>query len=70
LDIDALELTTEELIDLLKMRMVDEESKELLFTILELSDSVKFAKYIPDTSDHQQSMEMAYKFIEVMRQAQ
>lgn len=64
LDIDVLELTTEELDDILRIRMINEGSKELLLSILELSDSVKFAKYIPDASDRQKSMEMAYEVVE------
>ena len=67
LDIDALELTTEELDEILKIRMVNEGGEKILLSILELSDSVKFAKYIPDTSDHQRSMEMAHKFVEETR---
>lgn len=67
LDIDALELTTDELVEVFKIRMIDGAAKEMLFNILELSDSVKFAKYIPDASDHDKSMKMAYAFVEAMR---
>ena len=68
LGIDGLELTTEELAEILKIRMISPDSREKLFYILELSDSVKFAKYIPNASDHEKSMAMAYKFVEEMRE--
>jgi len=68
LAIDALELTTDELANIFKARMINEAAKGMLFYVLELSDSVKFAKYIPDASDHQKSMEVAYKFVEEMRE--
>ena len=69
LNIDALELTTEELGEILRIRMVNESAKEILSRILELSDSVKFAKYIPVESDHKKLMEMAFAFVEGMRSA-
>jgi len=68
LGIDALELTTEELADILKIRIINPGSLQTLFYILELSDSVKFAKYIPNATDHEKAMAMAYRFVEEMKE--
>lgn len=57
--VDAMELSTEELTDTLAHGTMQAASLQKLSDILELSDSVKFAKYVPDQSDHQRSMEAA-----------
>jgi len=66
-EIDALELTTEELAEVLNRKSLKTYAGQILFHILELSDSVKFAKYKPDASDHEKAMSVAYEFIELLR---
>ena len=66
-DIDALDLTTQELAEILKRKPLKADAGQILFHILELSDSVKFAKYKPDESDHIKAMSEAYEFVSLLR---
>ncbi len=67
LEIDALELTTEELAAVLSRKSIKSEARQVLFKVLELSDSVKFAKYNPEVADHEKAMRQANEFIELLR---
>ena len=61
--VKAHEQTTDELFENLVRKDILNESKTLLRQILNLSDLVKFAKYKPEASENEQSMEKAISFI-------
>jgi hypothetical protein len=65
--IDAIELTTEELLEKLNAKKYRSERIGIISEILELSDSVKFAKYHPDDNDHARVMKLALELVEAMR---
>lgn len=66
-EIEALELTTGELAEVLDRKSIKPGARQVLFKVLELSDSVKFAKYNPKVSDHEKAMSEAYEFVELFR---
>lgn len=61
--INALELTSEEIIKVFKSQVVDSESKAKLSQILTLSDFVKFAKQIPIEVEHTLTLNNAFDFV-------
>ncbi len=61
--INALELTSEEIIKIFKSQVVDAESKGKLNQILTLSDFVKFAKQIPIEAEHTLTLNNAFDFV-------
>lgn len=61
--INALELTSEEIIKVFKSQVVDSESKLKLSQILTLSDFVKFAKQIPIEAEHTLTLNNAFDFV-------
>ncbi len=61
--ISALEQTTFETMHAFKFKAIDNNSKDLLKKILELSDLVKFAKFTPIETDHLSILEDAYAFV-------
>jgi hypothetical protein len=61
--INALELTTDEVLHIFKSQVVDTESKEKLKQILVLSDFVKFAKEIPIEAEHTLTLNNAFDFV-------
>ena len=61
--INALELTTDEILHIFKSQVVDKESKEKLHQILTLSDFVKFAKQIPIEQEHTLTLNNAFAFV-------
>ncbi len=61
--IPALEQTTHETLKSLGLRAIDVSSKEKIKYVLELSDLVKFAKFIPIEHDHQNILEVAFDFV-------
>lgn len=62
-NINALELTSDEIIKIFKSQVVDSESKSKLNQILTLSDFVKFAKQIPIEAEHTLTLNNAFDFI-------
>ena len=69
--INALELTSDEIIHVFKSQVVDSESKAKLYQILTLSDFVKFAKQIPIEAEHTLTLNNAFDFIKgTMREEQ
>lgn len=62
-NINALELTSEEIIKIFKTQVVDTESKLKLSQILTLSDFVKFAKQIPIEAEHTLTLNNAFDFV-------
>ena len=61
--INALELTSDEIIKVFKSQVVDSESKAKLNQILILSDFVKFAKQIPIEAEHTLTLNNAFDFV-------
>lgn len=61
--INALELTSDEILHVFKSQVVDQESKNKLFQILTLSDFVKFAKQIPIEAEHTLTLNNAFEFV-------
>lgn len=61
--INALELTSDEIIKVFKYQVVDSESKAKLNQILTLSDFVKFAKQIPIEAEHALTLNNAFDFV-------
>ena len=69
--INALELTSDEIIKIFKSQVVDAESKSKLNQILTLSDFVKFAKQIPIEAEHTLTLNNAFDFVKgTMREEQ
>jgi len=62
--IDALELTTQELIKEMKIRELNEEHIELIQHFLEECDLVKFAKYIPHKDEINRIIEVAREIVD------
>jgi hypothetical protein len=70
-NINALELTSDEIIKVFKSQVVDSESKSKLNQILTLSDFVKFAKQIPIEAEHTLTLNNAFDFVKgTMREEQ
>jgi hypothetical protein len=61
--IQALELTTDEIVRAFKSQVVDAASKEKLQQMLVLSDFVKFAKQIPIEQEHAIALQNAFDFV-------
>jgi hypothetical protein len=61
--VQALELTTDEIIRAFKTQVVDPLSKEKLHQMLMLSDLVKFAKQMPIEQEHLLVLQNAYDFV-------
>lgn len=62
-NINALELTSDEILHIFKSQVVDQESKNKLRQILTLSDFVKFAKQIPIEAEHTLTLNNAFDFV-------
>lgn len=62
-NINALELTSDEILHVFKSQVVDSESKAKLQQILILSDFVKFAKQIPIEAEHTLTLNNAFDFV-------
>ena len=61
--IQALELTTDEIVRAFKSQVVDPLSKEKLQQMLVLADFVKFAKQIPIEQEHAMALQNAFDFV-------
>jgi len=62
--INAMELTTDQILELTKKNKDFEQVRALLKEMLELSDLVKFAKFVPLEDDNNRSMLNAFAFVE------
>ncbi len=62
--INAMELTSEQILNLVKKNPEMEEVRQLLKQMLELSDLVKFAKFVPLENENQRSIIDAFAFVE------
>ena len=61
--ITAMELTSDEILKVMKSQVIDPVSKEKLKQILVLADYVKFAKVVPIDVENELSMNSAFDFI-------
>ncbi len=61
--IQALELTSDEIIQVFKSQVIDSDSKSKLYQMLTLSDFVKFAKQIPIEAEHTLTLNNAFDFV-------
>ena len=61
--VNALESTTDEIVQAFKSQVVDSLSKEKLKQLLVLSDFVKFAKVIPVEQEHNLTLQHAFDFV-------
>jgi len=62
-DVHALESTTDEILMVMRSRVVDPVSMEKMRQILVLSDFVKFAKMIPIEQEHELTLRNAFDFV-------
>jgi hypothetical protein len=62
-NVNALELTTDEIVRAFRSQVVDSASKEKLAQLLVLSDFVKFAKQIPIEQEHTLALQNAFDFV-------
>jgi len=60
----ALEMTTRQLLDNLRSADVDEEISELIRTLLEQCDLVKFAKYIPEAVESERVLQLGFEIVD------
>lgn len=65
--VNALEETTPEIIDRLTREPVSHETLELIRGLLGQADLVKFARFIPDVPEFENSMAAAYQIVEETR---
>jgi hypothetical protein len=61
--VNALELTTDEIVRAFRSQVIDPVSKEKLAQLLVLSDFVKFAKQIPIEQEHTLALQNAFDFV-------
>ncbi|MDI1354805.1 MAG: hypothetical protein PSX36_07800 [bacterium] len=61
--VNALEITTDEIMLAFRTQVVDKESKEKLQQLLTLSDLVKFAKLFPIEAEHNFTLQNAFDFV-------
>jgi len=66
-DFNALEMTSEELMDARAQWAVDDDALSRIRRILNIADFVKFAKFRPDPHDHEKSLELAFAYVEATR---
>ena len=62
-DINAMEMTTDEILSTNSIKQLNEESVSKLKYMLELADFVKFAKVIPIANENEQSLSNAYHIV-------
>ncbi len=61
--INALELTSDEILQVFRSQVVDSESKDKLRQLLTLSDLAKFAKQVPIEAEHIITLNNAFDFV-------
>ncbi|MDZ7294944.1 MAG: BatD family protein [candidate division KSB1 bacterium] len=61
--VDALEMTTAEVMAAMDDAALGDDELRMLRELLELSDLVKFAKYVPAEEEHKGATEAAYEFV-------
>lgn len=67
--IDALEMTSDEILDSLKKIKADEAAESSIKQILMVSDLVKFAKWTPSFNDNDAMLDNAYDFVNRTKEA-
>jgi len=63
MDVRAVEMTTPEIMDSIKQTDISKKDIEILGEILELADLVKFAKFKPQPTENEQSMDWSFTFV-------
>lgn len=63
-DIDAIEMTTAEILHDVSFFHIHSDSIHSLSRLLSIADLVKFAKYLPDTHEHEHAYQKALSFVE------
>ena len=61
--IHAMELTTDEIMQIMKSQVIDSQSKEKLQSVLQLADTVKFAKANPIDIENEMTLTNAISFV-------
>ncbi len=69
-DINALELTTYETLQLVRKGVEDKEVYNYLKEVLELADFVKFAKMKPLADENEQSLRRAFSIVEITKEVE
>ena len=64
---NAMDLTTNEIMDAVRYRTSNREETDLLQRILSLSDLVKFAKYNPLPQDHENNLTWSIEFVNLTK---
>ena len=64
-DVTAMEMTTDEILDARDIDALEQEVKKELRDILMRADLVKFAKFLPTPEEHEASLRLAVKFVEM-----
>jgi hypothetical protein len=62
-DVMAMELTSEEIMQVMKSQVIDSVSKDRLQQILRLADMVKFAKALPIDVENEMTLNNAFEFV-------
>jgi hypothetical protein len=66
-DVNAMEMTTDEILSSHVIKQLSEEAFSKLKYMLELADFVKFAKVIPIANENEQSLSNAYDFVQATK---
>lgn len=66
-NVNALESTTDEIIEDIKATPISETHQRQIRTVLQTADLVKFAKVVPSIKVHQEGMEVTKNFVEETR---
>jgi hypothetical protein len=61
--VGAMEMTSSEILQIMKPRIESEHLNDILHSTLFLADMVKFAKYTPTPTENEMSMDMAFEFV-------
>ncbi len=62
-EINALELTSDETLERIRRKKIENDVIDRLATVLHIADLVKFAKVVPMADENERSMKYAYDFI-------
>jgi hypothetical protein len=61
--VGAMEMTSSEIMEIMKPHIDGKDLRDILHSMLYLSDMVKFAKYAPTPTENEMSMDMAFEFV-------
>ncbi|MFN2394474.1 MAG: hypothetical protein ABR597_02175 [Bacteroidales bacterium] len=66
-NINAMEMTSSEIMESFRSGQISEESDEILRECLQLADLVKFAKHYPESQENEKSLESAFEIVNLTR---